>query len=804
MSNQPVSSEHILKQPAPSPSLQEAPATHPQTPTTKPPSQRAVRLAIDVIVRVETGLFFIGGLYDPDHEVETFGLLASGQLDTLIPFSPPHPALRIQTRLRPVPMDNASPEDVNQNEFVAFLTAKAGMRVHLAVRLRNGETLVQAYPTVAYSALNATHLTQLGLHSEDGLLELAESVLDPNHGFTAALRKESRQAVDGMPGLCIDHALYTESALLCLYGWSASPAHSIRRLFLLAPETQIELTERIHRLPRPDLTEIFPELRDGEYGFFGLLALAPKQLSGARLHLEMQDGHRTTLFLKPKVVEWTEFAVFMRSLWCHAMSDLPTLLGHCRTLKKSRLTKRLTHLATSLVETHHADLPLSVSAPAEHGMIALDRAWALGAGGCLLTGWRFDPYGTKPRIFFHSPAGQSLEITDCLFPVPRPDVADVHRDHFPEMTEDTGFLCRVPFPTNPGDTRLIELRRAPGQSRWLRLPDTRVARSDTSLINDILSWVPQPQRMRRRLYALFNDHLGPTLDAIEPRSPPATEDIATHAFGVPPEAPRVSILVPLYGRYDFLRHQLAQFADDPDFQAVDLLYLVDDPRILTETLELASAVQPLFGVSFRVAHAGANLGYAAINNLGARFARADTLLLLNSDILPLHPGWLATLLDALEHLPEAGAVAPLLLFPEGAVQHAGMVAGEHPAFPGFLFNLHPGKGQAWNGPETPSEQIMLSAACLLLRTADYLACGGLDEGYRVGDFEDSDLCLVLRQRGRRLYLAPAAKLCHLERQSQQLAEQGDRRMLLTLYNAWRFGDKIRAGRFPDPRLAMEA
>lgn len=340
-------------------------------------------------------------------------------------------------------------------------------------------------------------------------------------------------------------------------------------------------------------------------------------------------------------------------------------------------------------------------------------------------------------------------------------------------------------------------------SRWLRLPDTRNPLSGSALVREILSWVPQPRRIGRRLYTLFDGHLGPALNTIAPSRIPRAEHIESIDFGNPPHQSRVSILVPLHGRYDFLRHQLAQFADDPDFQTVDLLYLVDDPSILADTLELAATVQPLFGIPFRVVHAGVNLGYAAINNLGARLARADALLLLNSDVIPLHPGWLGTLLDNLEQLPEAGAVAPLLLFPEGAVQHAGMVAGEHPAFPGFLFNLHPGKGQPWTGSDAPSVQAMLTAACLLLRTADYRACGGFDERYRVGDFEDSDLCLTLRQRGKRLYLVPAAKLCHLERQSQQLAELGGLRMLLTLYNAWRFGDKICTGQLPDPRLARE-
>ena len=605
------------------------------------------------------------------------------------------------------------------------------------------------------------------------------------------------------PDMVIDLALYTDYALLCLYGWSPTPDRLVRRFAIIAPGSQLDVTRHIHRIARPDLAHAFPMLQNDNFGFFGLLMIAPDQMRGAALCLETLDGYVARVALQPRHVEWAESASLIRSRWSEALSELPDLFKACQQDQpRSQLGWQISELAADLMETHQASLPLAISEPAKWGFFALDRAWALGTGGLLLMGWRFDPYHLSPQIWLHAPNGQPVDITDRLFSVSRLDVAESYRSQFPDIPEQTGFICHVPAPTAPGDVRLIELRYANHPSCWCRLPDTHSPRSGLALVREILSWVPQPQRVRHRLFALFDDHLGPAINAIAPNSPPGSERIESLTFGKPPDHPRVSVLVPLYGRYDFLRHQLAQFADDPDFQSVDLLYLVDDPNILTATLELAAAVQTLFGVPFRVIHAGVNLGYAGINNLGARLARADTLLLLNSDVIPLHAGWLEILLDGLERLPDAGAVAPLLLFPEGAVQHAGMVVGDSLAFPGFLFNLHPGKGQAWNGPDTPSEQAMLTAACLLLRTADYRACGGLDEGYWIGDFEDSDLCLALRQRGKRLYLTPQAKLCHLERQSQKLGEFGDLRMLLTLCNSWRFSNKFHIDQLPDPRLRI--
>jgi GT2 family glycosyltransferase len=92
----------------------------------------------------------------------------------------------------------------------------------------------------------------------------------------------------------------------------------------------------------------------------------------------------------------------------------------------------------------------------------------------------------------------------------------------------------------------------------------------------------------------------------------------------------------------------------------------------------------------------------------------------------------------------------------------------------------------------------MTAACLMLRKRDYEEAGGLDEGYVVGDFEDSDLCLALRKRGKRLWLVPSIKLWHLERQSQGERAAAASRWLLTLFNSWRYQDKIRRGLIADP------
>ena len=108
-------------------------------------------------------------------------------------------------------------------------------------------------------------------------------------------------------------------------------------------------------------------------------------------------------------------------------------------------------------------------------------------------------------------------------------------------------------------------------------------------------------------------------------------------------------------------------------------------------------------------------------------------------------------------------------------------------FEGLWLNRHPGKGLP-NAlfPDAvhalPREAV--TGACLLVTRARYVALGGLDEDYVLGDFEDSDFCLKARRAGMAIGLAPRAVLYHLERQSQSLVTRARWKDDLTHYNCW--------------------
>jgi GT2 family glycosyltransferase len=282
-------------------------------------------------------------------------------------------------------------------------------------------------------------------------------------------------------------------------------------------------------------------------------------------------------------------------------------------------------------------------------------------------------------------------------------------------------------------------------------------------------------------------NIGPALEAFTKTHPLSVswEEVGSEVLGTLPEAPEVSVIVPLYGRIDFMEFQLAHFANDPWMaEHVELIYVLDDPKLRRDFMRVARDLSPLFRLPFRIVSYTENYGYAVANNIGARFARAPKLLLLNSDVMPIKAGWLARMVGEYDRLEEPGALGVKLLFEDGSIQHAGMAFEKSEIFEMWL-NEHPGKGLPDLSPEEETKEVpAVTAACVMIDLERYGEGGGLSENYLLGDFEDSDLCLKLIEAGYRNYYLPEVSLVHLERQSQNLFSDSSWKTKVTLYNGW--------------------
>lgn len=159
--------------------------------------------------------------------------------------------------------------------------------------------------------------------------------------------------------------------------------------------------------------------------------------------------------------------------------------------------------------------------------------------------------------------------------------------------------------------------------------------------------------------------------------------------------------------------------------------------------------------SLRYHRNGANLGFAKASNIGARLSTARYLLFLNNDTL-VQPGWLDAMVESAQGDPAVGIVGIKQLFPyTSRVHHVGIVftAG------GVPLHLHPHADASLPHVNRQREYQAVNGACLLITRELFLACGGFDEGYRNG-YEDVDLCLAVRRRGRKVVCCTRASIDH--------------------------------------------
>ncbi len=271
------------------------------------------------------------------------------------------------------------------------------------------------------------------------------------------------------------------------------------------------------------------------------------------------------------------------------------------------------------------------------------------------------------------------------------------------------------------------------------------------------------------------------------RSGQQQQPVEVHQLGLPVARPQASVIVPLYGRLDFVEHQLIEFSRDPWISAhAELVYVLDDPKLVEPFAQQAPAWHRLYRLPFKWIWGSTNRGFSGANNLGVANSSAPLLVFLNSDAFPQRPGWLQALIAELQGNPSFGAVAPRLVFGDGSIQHAGMEFVRRDEW-GIWTNHHPRMGLAPAlDPHIETTALpAITGACLVIERDTLDAASAWDTGYLIGDFEDSDLCLKLRANGLRVGYVPSVQLTHLERQSFKLLGQDDFRQKVVIFNAVR-------------------
>lgn len=660
----------------------------------------------------------------------------------------------------------------------------------LSVTLSSGETAETHWPVLGPGTVPSS-VTAPYLATFNGLLPLlprreAKRLIE--FATAVGLRMEADILTTLPPPVrfAVDQCCLLENQILLIAGWIFDPAKDLSLAQLRVGESLFKLLENSVLIPRPEIEtdSALYRKRDSPQnpGFIFVQAISDPDTNAEEARFTFatasetvrtsrpisrvpQDARRELLALLKKMDPDSTLALIERI--AAILDDSPDLrsLGALLELIGNSAIERLS------VSIQHSNPRYSLH---------IDQAIPVIDKGVFLIGWFNGDSGLSPRVVCHCGLS-SFVISDHWIRQVRTDVTS-HLANLGIQSADHqhGFTCYAPL-KNGDAPYYLSAGVKPGDVRRMSVAVPEKTGSALQTVRSLLTFFHGDNSDLR---LLMENQIGPVVQTTwAARHRPARKPLL-RSYGVAPVDPIVSIVVPLYGRHDFAEYQMALFADDPEFQRVELIYVVDDPAILAEFNAVCADLHEIYRVPFRMAFAGANLGFAGANNFGAELARAPYLLLLNSDVLPKRHGWLGDLLHIYRSLPGPGVVGAKLLYEDGSVQHAGMAFRRHSPWGDFWINDHPFKGQSPLGLTGVREVDAVTAACAVIETSLYRELGGFSEDYIVGDFEDSDLCLRASLAGRRNYVALDVELYHLERQSQNRMGDATWRANLTLYNCW--------------------
>ncbi len=231
---------------------------------------------------------------------------------------------------------------------------------------------------------------------------------------------------------------------------------------------------------------------------------------------------------------------------------------------------------------------------------------------------------------------------------------------------------------------------------------------------------------------------------------------------LPQPAPRVSVIVPTRDRADLLECCLEGLLTKTDYPDIEVL-VVDNDSEEAGTLTLLQRIQ--HDPRVRVLSQPGKFNWSALNNVAAKEAGGEILLLLNNDVVVMEPGWLSTMVGhALRS--DVGIVGARLQFPDGRLQHGGVLLGPEGQAVHALTYARENEAGYLGQVALPRDLSAVTGACLAIRRAVFEQVGGLEADSLRVTWSDIDLCLKVRRAGYRVIWLPDVVLVHREMETR--------------------------------------
>ncbi|WP_293330665.1 glycosyltransferase [Microcoleus sp. CAWBG58] len=235
------------------------------------------------------------------------------------------------------------------------------------------------------------------------------------------------------------------------------------------------------------------------------------------------------------------------------------------------------------------------------------------------------------------------------------------------------------------------------------------------------------------------------------------ENLGIFAQDFPDDGPSVTVIIPTKNQVKLLKACLDSLETTTykNFQIAVIDNESDDPKTLEYLKQLTCQV-------LRIKNPGGKFSFAAINNRAVEQVDSEYVLFLNNDTEAINPRWLSQMVGYAQ-IRGVGAVGARLLYPDGRIQHAGVIHGLHHGLAGHAFKLMDKENRGYLSQAMVTRNYSaVTAACTITPRQLFLELGGFDEDDFAVAYNDVDYGYRLLERGYRCVYCPDAELLHKE------------------------------------------
>lgn len=228
------------------------------------------------------------------------------------------------------------------------------------------------------------------------------------------------------------------------------------------------------------------------------------------------------------------------------------------------------------------------------------------------------------------------------------------------------------------------------------------------------------------------------------------------------DAPLVTMIIPTKDNKFLLEKCIDSILEKTEYRNYELV-IVNNASQDDDTLDYLENLSHKGFV--KVVNYDKKFNFSAINNFATQFATGKHLLFLNDDVEIISNEWLAAMVEHSQR-KEVGAVGAKLLYPNGRIQHAGVILGiNYVAGHSHKYIKDDSRDYAYR-KDVIQNVSAVTAACLMTRKEIFDSVGGFDELNLSIAFNDVDFCLKIRERGFLMVYTPYAILYHHESASR--------------------------------------